>query len=317
MSEHNHHHHPHARPGSAAALYGALALTLCFAAVEAVGGWWAGSLALLGDAGHMFSDAVALGLAALAVWFSRQPPSARHTYGLVRAEVVAALFNGLLMLAVVVGIVVEAIERLRAPESVPVAGGVVTVVALIGLAINVAVAFMLSRGDGGLNTRGALLHVMGDLMGSVAALIAGAVIYFTGWTPIDPILSMAICALILFSTVKLLREALHVLMEGVPPNINLEAVGFDMARVPGVASVHELHIWALSSGVPSLSAHVVLRERASWGRVLAEMQTLLRERYDIEHVTLQPEITLAAPTGRKSVIAIQPKAAKHVHKTRE
>lgn len=290
------HHEVHVRPSTPGALYGALALTLGFAFIEAAGGWWAGSLALLGDAGHMFSDAVSLGLAAAAVWFSRRPPSARHSYGLARAEVIAALFNGLLMLAVVTGIVIEAVQRLRAPAAAPVAGGVVTVVAFVGLVINVGVALVLSKGEDNLGTRAALLHVLGDLMGSVAALVAGAVIYFTGWTPIDPILSIFICVLILYSTFRLLREALHVLMEGVPPHIDLNDVGLNMNRVGGVDSVHELHIWTLASGVTSLSAHVVVHDMTTWNRVLRQLLRLLRDRYGIEHVTLQPEFSL--PTLR-------------------
>jgi len=268
-------------------LWWVLVLTLCFALVEALGGWWAHSLALLGDAGHMFSDTVALGMAATASWFSRRPPSARHSYGLARAEVVAALLNGLLMLVVVVGIVVEAIRRFREPQ--PVAGALVMIVAGVGLLFNVFAAIILSRGERSINVRGALVHVTGDLLGSVGALIAGAVIYFTAWTPIDPILSIVICALILYSTVKLLREALHVLMEGVPPEVDLNRVGQALAQVPGVVSVHDLHIWMLSSGTPALSAHVVMTNLLVWPKVLADMRALLDKRYHIDHVTLQPE----------------------------
>jgi cobalt-zinc-cadmium efflux system protein len=241
----------------------------------------------------MFSDSVALGMAALAAWFSRQPPSARHSYGLVRAEVIAALINGLLMLAIVVGITVAAIDRFREPQ--PVHGTVVMGVALIGLCINVAAALVLSRGEQSINVRAALLHVMGDLLGSVAALIAGAVVYVTGWTPIDPILSLLICALILFSTLRLLREAMHVLMEGVPYHLDLQVVGRRLAGLPGVASVHDLHIWTLSSGVPALSAHVVLRDLSGWMNLLEEMRRVLVQEFEIGHVTLQPE--LAAPSG--------------------
>lgn len=285
--DHDHYHDPHrTMPGGT--LYWALVLTLGYAFVEAFGGWWAGSLALLGDAGHMLSDAVALGLAALAAWIGRRPPSARHSYGLMRAEVIAALLNGLLMLAVVIGIVVEAIQRLQQPQ--PVSGMAVIGIASIGLVINVIVALVLSRGGHDMNTRAALLHVMGDLLGSVAALIAGAVIYYTGWLPIDPILSLAICVLILYSTLRLLREALHVLMEGVPPHLDLPAVGRSLAGVAGVVSIHDLHIWMLSTGMPALSAHVVLKDMSHWTKILDEMRHLLRQRFAIDHVTLQPEI---------------------------
>ncbi len=301
-------HHHHARGRSIAPLYWALGITLGFAAIEAVSGWFAGSLALLGDAGHMFSDATALALAAAAVWFGRRPPSARHSYGLIRAEVIAALLNGILMLGVVVTIVVEAVERLFRMKEIAVAGGVVSLVAFIGLVINVGVALILSRGEENISVRGALLHVMGDLLGSVAALIAGTVIYFTGWTPIDPILSLLICALILYSTSKLLREALHVLMEGVPPHIDLNVVGKSLARVHGVISVHDLHIWMLSSGMLALSAHVVLEDMSAWPRVLEDMRALLRRRYGIDHVTLQPEAGIRpVEAARETVIPIVPR----------
>jgi cobalt-zinc-cadmium efflux system protein len=288
--DHHHHHHPPHEPAGRASsrrLLAALMLTLGFALVEAAGGWWSGSLALLGDAGHMFSDAVALGLAVLAAWVARRPPSARHSYGLVRAEVLAAFFNGLLMLAVVTGIVVEAIERLHAPRPVP--GLAVMLIAAIGLAINVLVLAMLSRGAHDLNTRGALLHVFGDVLGSVAALVAGAVIHFTGWTPIDALLSLVICALILVSTLRLLRESLHVLMEGVPRHLDLDTIGRDLAAVPGVLSVHDLHIWSPAAGHTALSAHVVVEDVGDWIRTLEALQGVLILRYGIEHATLQPE----------------------------
>ncbi len=290
-----------------------LVLTLGFAAVEALGGLWAHSLALLGDAGHMFSDSVALGMAATASWVGRRPPSARHSYGLARAEVVAALLNGLVMLAVVVAIVVEAIRRFRGPQ--PVAGVPVMVIAGAGLLFNVAAAFILSRGERTINVRGALVHVTGDLLGSAGALLSGAVIYFTGWMPIDPLLSLLICALILYSTMRLLREALHVLMEGVPPELDLNRVGQALAHVPGVVSVHDLHIWMLSPGIPALSAHVVMDDLNAWPKVLVDMRQLLDKRYHIGHVTLQPEITadlveVPLPHGAK-VYPLKPENTGH------
>lgn len=281
-----HHHHGH-HTDSQTRLTQAVGLTLAFAMVEAIGGWWSGSLALLGDAGHMVTDATALGLAAVAAWLAKKPPSARHSFGLGRAEVVAALVNVLFMLAIVTGIVIAAIDRLRAPQ--PVMGGVVMVIAVCGLLINILVAFWLSRGEKTLNTRAALLHVFGDLLGSVATLIAGAVIWFTGWTPIDPILSLFICALILYGSLRLLRDALHVIMEGVPLGLDMHQVGRTMAEVRGVTSVHDLHIWTLSSGRIALSAHVVVPDFNDWEALLAALRDVLHRRYDIDHVTLQPE----------------------------
>ena len=285
----DHHHGPHHHAGqtSSRRFLTALLLTTGFALLEAAGGWWAGSLALLGDAGHMFSDAVALGLAGLAAWMSRRPPSQRHSYGLARAEVIAAFLNGLLMLVVVTGITVEAIARLQTPRPVPGLAGMV--IAALGLAVNVLVLWVLSRGSHDLNTRGAMLHVFGDLLGSVAALLAGAVIVFTGWMPIDALLSLVIGALILVSTLRLLRESLHVLMEGVPRHLDLATVGHDLAAVPGVVSVHDLHIWSPASGSVALSAHVVVEDLADWTRTLESLQALLMTRYGIGHATLQPE----------------------------
>ncbi len=289
------HHHGDLAHGPQAghSLLWGVGLTASFALVEALGGWWSGSLALLGDAGHMVSDATALGLAAFAAWVARQAPSARHSYGLVRAEAVAALVNGLFMLLVVAGIAYHAVERLRHPHEV--AGGTVMLIALAGLAVNIVVARILHGGAQNLNTRAALLHVMGDLLGSVAALAAGAIIYFTGWTPIDPLLSLLICALILVSSLRLLRDVLHIIMEGVPPYLALPDVGRAMAAVPGVRSIHDLHIWTLSSGLVALSAHVVVEDMARWESILGELRRLLRERYDIDHATLQPETGDTAP----------------------
>ena len=273
--------------------------------VEALGGWWSGSLALMSDAGHMFSDAVSLGLAAFATHLAKRPPSARHSYGFVRAEVIAALVNSVLMLLVIIGIVAEAVQRLRQPQSV--AGGTVMVIALIGLLINVAVAFVLSRGAHNINTRGALLHVMGDMLGSLAALAAGAVIYFTGWMPIDPLLSILVAALILFSALNLLREALHVLMEGVPPNLQLENVGQTMAQLKGVASVHDLHIWTLSSGMIALSAHVEIHDLQVWPGILESLRKMLHDQFNIDHITLQPEIQGGIQQPYTAAIAIHPR----------
>ncbi len=262
-------------------------LTLAFAFVEAVAGWWSGSLALIADAGHMLTDSTALGLAAMAAWLARRPPSERHTYGLVRAEVLAALVNGLLMLGLITFIAAEAVARFSNPRDIH--GEAVIVVAFIGLMVNLLVAWRLSRGQRGLNTQAALLHVIGDLLGSVAAITAGAVILLTGWTPIDPLLSLLVAGLILVSAWRLLSEALHVLLEGVPQNIDLQEVGRNLAALNGVSSVHDLHIWTLSSGNIALSAHLDLHTLEDWPRVLLQARELLARRHGIGHVTLQPE----------------------------
>lgn len=283
MNDDNHEHPLPAGP----VLLWALIATLGFAVFEAFAGWWSGSLALLSDAGHMVSDSAALGLAAVAAWLAQKPPSARHSYGLGRAEVVAALANAVVMLAAIVGITVVAIQRLRDPQ--PVAGGAVTVVALLGLGVNLGVAWLLVRGEKTMNTRGALLHVVGDLLGSLAALVSGIVIWQTAWLPIDPLLSLVICALILVASVRLLRDALHALMEGVPLHLSLNEIGAAMAGVGGVRSVHDLHVWTLSSNRTALSAHVMIDDLARWEGILRDLSRMLEGRFDIGHVTLQPE----------------------------
>jgi cobalt-zinc-cadmium efflux system protein len=284
------HHHDHS---ASRFLPLALVLTLAFAAIEAVAGWWSGSLALLGDAGHMLTDAASLGLAAIATRIARRPASTRHSYGLRRVEALAALANGLFMLAIVGGLVWHAVERLLAPRAV--AGEAVILVALGGLLLNIAVAWLLTRGEADLNTRGALLHVLGDLLGSLAALASGIVILYTGWTPIDPLLTMLICGLILYSTLSLLRQVLNTLLEGVPEGLSLPEVGRAMAGIAGVRSVHDLHIWSLDSRRTALSAHIELADAARWPEVLTAERSLLQARFGIAHATLQPELPPAQP----------------------
>jgi cobalt-zinc-cadmium efflux system protein len=288
MSAAHHHDHHHDHGESAGQLmWFAVALTLVYAAVEAGVGWWAGSLALAADAGHMVNDAGALVIAAAASWVSRRPVSQLHSYGLGRAEFLAALINSLGLLVLVAWISVSAVQRWQTPQAVQ--GAAVSLTAALGLLINIGVAWMLFRGEQNLNTRAALLHVMGDLLGSVAALIAGVVIVFTGWTPIDPLLSLVIGALILVSSLRLLRQALHGIMEGVPLHLSLEEIGQEMACIPGVVSVHDLHVWSVASEEIMLSAHLTVAEMARWEGILAESRKLLHARFGIEHVTLQPE----------------------------
>jgi cobalt-zinc-cadmium efflux system protein len=265
----------------------AAALTVAFALVEALGGWWTGSLALLSDAGHMVTDGAALGLGAVAAWMARRPPSEQHSYGLGRAEIVAALINAGTMLVIVLGLGYEAVVRLKDPSAVN--GAAAALIAAIGLGLNLWVMRRLHGHD--MNTRAARLHVVGDALGSVAALAAGALVALTGWTRADPIASLAICVLIALSSWRLLRESLHALMEGVPQGLSVEKIGGEMARVDGVLSVHDLHVWMISGTRTALSAHVVVRSMGQWERLRAELQTRLHERFGIDHVTLQPEST--------------------------
>jgi cobalt-zinc-cadmium efflux system protein len=303
-SHHGHHHH--APPSEFSALLLALTLTLGFAGVEAVGGVISGSLALISDAGHMLSDGLALGMAAFAAKLAQRPPSAQHSYGLVRSEVLAAAFNALLMLAVVIGIAVESVSRLLHPT--PVQGEAVMVIATIGLLVNISTALVLARAGDGLNIRAAMIHVIGDLLGSVAAILAGAIIWYTGWLPADPILSLLVVASILTSTLRLLLESIHVLMEGVPRSIDLQAVGRGMASIKGVMGVHDLHIWTLASGKLALSAHIEIAALELWPQVLQKLKKHLLAEHRIDHITLQPESQLAMPSLREGQthIPIQP-----------
>lgn len=288
MHSHSHgHNHGHSHDLTQNVLIVAMVLAFIFAGVETFAGWWSQSLALLSDAGHMVSDALALALAAFAAWVSRKPPSLQHSYGLGRAEILGAWISSLLVLVVAIVVVIEAIRRIHEPQ--PVAGGMVILVAFLGLVVNLIIAWILTHGEQSLNVRAAILHVMGDLLGSVAALISGAVIWYTHWMPIDPILSIFISILIVISSFRLLRESLLVLMEGVPKHLDISEVGQSMAKVPQVRSVHDLHIWNLSSGVIVLTAHVEIDNFNLWEQVLSNLKDMLLKNYQIDHVTLQPE----------------------------
>lgn len=309
-----HHAHSHAHAGhgdgepahvhgashdrSWRALWVALVLTAGFAVVELAGGLWAHSLALISDAGHMATDAAAFVVALIATAVARRPASSRASYGYARAEVLAAFINALAMLVLIIFIAVEAVRRLLVAS--PVAGVTVMTVAGAGLVINVVVAWLLARSGGGMNTSGALLHVMGDLLGSVAALTAGAVIHFTGWYPIDPILSLGVAFLILRSTWNLLRHSTAVLMEQVPGHLSFEAIGRELARLPNVTEVHDLHVWHMSVGRVALSAHVTITDGAAWPATLAAARAMLARDFDIDHVTLQPSWA-AANDGRRLI----------------
>jgi cobalt-zinc-cadmium efflux system protein len=275
------------RPHGARPLAIAVALTLGYALIELVGGLWSGSLALLADAGHMATDSAALLFALAANIIARRPVSDRHSFGLARIEVIAAFVNALAMIAVVVWIFYEAIQRLQDP--VPVKGLGVFVIAGVGLLINVAVAWALSRDRENLNTRAALIHVLGDLLGSVAAIVAGLVIYFGGPLMADPLLSMFVGALILRSTFGVLRETTYVLLDSVPHGVDYRKVGMTLAQVPGIVSVHDLHVWSMVPGRSALSAHVLVDDIERWPVILHQVRFLIRRDFGIEHITLQPE----------------------------
>ena len=265
----------------------ALVLTLGFSGVEGAAAYFANSLALISDAGHMVTDAAALGLALLAQIISRRPPSPKHSFGFGRAEALAAFVNSIAMLALVLWIVVEAVSRFANPHKVD--GLTVTVVAAIGLVMNIVVAWVLSRDKKSVNTRAALVHVMGDLLGSVAALVAGIVIQLTGWMPIDAILSILVSLLILKSTISILHESYHFLMEGVPLHIDYLQVGTDLRNVPGVLAVHDLHVWEMTPSFPALIGHIEIANMQEWPLIMSRINTMLLDKHGIDHVTLQPE----------------------------
>ncbi len=265
----------------------AVALTAGYAVVELLGGLWSGSLALLADSGHMATDAAALLFALAANFIARRPVSDRHSFGLARIEVIAAFVNALAMLAVVAWIYVEAIDRIRSP--VPVKGAEVFVIAGIGLAVNILVAWSLSRDRENVNTRAAFIHVLGDLLGSVAAIVAGVVIWFGGPLISDPLLSMFVAALILRSTIGVLRETTFVLLDSVPEGVDYAKVGETLAHVPGVLQVHDLHVWSMVPGKSALSAHVLVEDIERWPVILRQARALLTSQFHIDHITLQPE----------------------------
>ena len=282
------HAHAHDRSHDRRALSWALALTLVVCGVEFAGGWVTNSLALLSDAVHMLTDAGALGLGLSALWVASRPPSAGKTFGYHRAEILAALANGVTLGLAVVFILIEAWERLRDPTPVDTHG--MMVIAAIGLAVNLICARLLAPGThGSLNRRAAFLHVVSDLLGSVGTLLAGAIVLVTGWTGADAVAAALIAILILHSAWQLVRESLDVLMEAVPPHIDIDALRTELERASGACRVHDLHVWTLTTGRYALAAHAVIDPDADGDAVLEAMRRVLAERFDVHHVTIQLE----------------------------
>jgi cobalt-zinc-cadmium efflux system protein len=289
---HAHHGHAHHAPigrDGERRVFWVLLLTAGFMAIEAVGGWLAGSLALIADAGHMLSDAAALALAWVAFRVARRPHDEKRSYGYHRFQILAAFVNGLVLFAIAAWILVEAVGRLRAP--VPVLGGPMLAIAVAGLAVNVVAFLVLRAGDRrNLNVSAALLHVLGDLLGSVGAIVAAIVILATGWTPIDPILSVLVSLLILRGAWDVTRRAGHVLMEGAPEGFDDTTLKADLrAAVPGVLDVHHVHAWMLTSERPMVTLHVQLTPAADHAAALAAIKLRLKERFGISHSTVQIE----------------------------
>lgn len=286
---HHHHHHPDwSRRSAQRALLIVLTLTGLYLVAELVGGYLANSLALLSDAGHMFSDVAALALSWLAMRFAARPATTRRTYGLQRLEILAALINGVTLIALSIFIVVEAYHRFLVAE--PVNGRLMMVVSLGGLVVNLIAAWLLSReGHGDLNVRGAFLHILGDLLGSVAAVLAGALVLWKGWYWADPLISLLISGLIVLNSWRLVAEAVNILLEVAPAHVDGMAVEQALREVSGVQGIHDLHIWTITSGRHAVTAHVVVREPHESRRILREIQSLLAERFQLTHSTIQIE----------------------------
>ena len=269
-----------------------LAWTLALAAsnmvAEVVGGLWTGSLALLADAGHMLSDVAALLLSLGALWLAERPAPPSRTFGYRRLEILAALANGVTLVVIALFVLLEAWERLGAPSSVR--GGPMLAIATGGLLVNLAGLAILHEGrKESLNVRGAFLHVLSDAFGSAGAMVAGFLVWWRGWIWADPAASAVIALLILRSSWALLRETVDVLLEAAPPHLDVAEIGETLSRVSGAISVHDLHVWTITSGMVSLSCHVRCEPRAEGHELLAALHGVLRDRFDIHHATIQLE----------------------------
>ncbi|MGH8071648.1 MAG: cation diffusion facilitator family transporter [Candidatus Entotheonellia bacterium] len=265
-----------------------LALTGGFLVTEVVGGLWTGSLALLADAGHMLTDVGGLSMSLLAVWFAQKPPSSANTYGYFRMEILASLANGVVLFLVAGYILYEAFRRIWEPSEI--LSGPMLIIAAIGLGVNLLSMWLLHEGAGeSLNLRGAYLEVLSDALGSVGVIVAAVIIQTTGFSLADPLIAGAIGLFILPRTWGLMQQAIHILMEGVPPHLDVREIETAMTTVHGVQAVHDLHIWTLTSGKDAMSSHVVVENLTAGDRILRDLHRLLHERFGIEHTTIQLE----------------------------
>jgi cobalt-zinc-cadmium efflux system protein len=288
---HNHSHshaHDHAHEVSKRTLTFVLGITAVFMIVELAGGLISNSLALIADAAHMLTDVGALGLSLFVLWFSRRPARPEKTYGYLRLEILAALINGVTLVIIALTIFWQAYQRLLEPQQVE--GKLMLAVSAAGFVVNLIAARMLhSSADHNLNLRGAYLHVIGDLVGSAGAILAAILIVTSGIVIADPIISIVVGLLILYSSWKLVRESVDVLLESVPAHIDLSAVRSAIDDIPGVDEVHDLHVWTVTSGLISMSAHAVVQNPDHNQRVLQEIHRALRDRFGISHITVQLE----------------------------
>jgi cobalt-zinc-cadmium efflux system protein len=283
-----HEHNHHRTSESWRRLSVVLVLTSVYMFAELIGGWWTGSLALMADAGHMFTDSAALILALTAVWFGARPATPQKTFGYYRLEIIAALINGVALIAIALVIFYEAYERWLTPSVIR--SGPMILVASGGLIVNLVSAWILhSHDEVDLNMRGAWLHVMGDALGSVAAIAAGVCMMFFGWYAADALFSVVIGGLIILGSIRLIKESTNVLLEGAPAHINLAAVEDAILHTTGVSDVHDLHVWTITSGRDALSAHVIHAETISQSELLRELRTKLHDRFGLDHLTIQME----------------------------
>ncbi|RFU62034.1 cation diffusion facilitator family transporter [Peribacillus glennii] len=281
------HHHHHS--SNKKALLSAFILISLFMVIEVAGGILTNSLALISDAGHMLSDAAALGLSYLAISLGERKATNAKTFGYKRFEIIAASINGITLLVISIYIFYEAVQRFIDPPEVQSLG--MLAISIIGLLVNIAAAWILMRGDKdeNLNVRSAFLHVIGDMLGSVGAIVAALLIYFFGWGIADPIASVIVAVLIVVSGWRVTKDSFHILMEGVPDQIDMKEVKASLLGLPKVTGVHDLHIWTITSGFPTLSCHVVIGPKAAHDQVLSEAQLLLHDKFGIEHSTIQVE----------------------------
>lgn len=297
-NEHNHHHnhnhssHSHShnhnfRDANGQILFWCLLITFSFSIVEGVGGYITHSITLQTDALHMLTDAAGLLIAYIANIISKKPATINLTFGFGKAEAIGALINCIFTIILTFGLLFEAISRFINP--VTVAGGGLFILACVGLAVNGGIAFVLSKSTESLNTRAAFIHALGDMLGSVVAIIAGGIIYLSGLSMVDPILSLFLIAFMIISNYNIIKKSSIVLMAGVPEHLDYEQIGYDLEAIPGIISVHDLHIWYMSANKSALSAHIVAKDPLSWHKTLILCQEMLEEKHQIDHVTLQHE----------------------------
>ncbi|KKI91229.1 zinc transporter ZitB [Bacillus sp. SA1-12] len=288
--EHGHHDHHHHSSNNRVALKWSFFIIATYMVIEVIGGILTNSLALLSDAGHMLSDAAALGLSYLALTFGEKGASLSKTFGYKRFEILAAFINGITLVVISLYIFWEAYQRILNPPDV-VSVGMLTI-SIIGLVVNIIAAFILMKGDKdeNLNVRSAFLHVLGDMLGSFGAIVAALLIMFFGWNITDPIASIIVAILIIISGWRVTKDSFHILMEGVPINIDVEKIKEELLNFQGVKDVHDLHVWSITSDFPSLSCHLVVEQEVVHQDLLGNAKTLLHDKFQLHHTTIQIDV---------------------------